>query len=906
MNIFFIKLADSPSVSTHKILTRFDLLNGFSQNNLGLQYFQREKEFKKFTEKIQQIYNRARLRNLKLPFNDLYNSDLRVQRLRIILDKIRNRKRKETLSHFLKFSFLKIDSCIFFQKMGFKLKKTNFIAILVGLKFYFLCKKKLIKKFNIIKKALFKQNIEHLKHFFKQVQLLPPKNNNDFVYEFDIKTEIPQFPVVVKNKNTEYTDLFTERKKKNNIFIYDGTSDSRHNSFSKFENIDTFQDEGSKEDSVIKNSNFNTFFQGDKDGQMSPDPAMNSYNTFRRINDSSRYDHLYSDHNKEEFSEVEEVDQLSKEELSIQDIKEEHEESENEISESVKSDKGSFKGFGLNKYSLTKSNASDISDFSEVDTKPETLRNKQSNPERFNTERNGSPTLSEISGKSDQASFSIEKSSSISQQNKKKRFMFKKREPIKKDLIKRNKEKQNKVQVEPKQQNFNKSFTEKNLNKRNSLKNHNHQSTNSLRYNMSKGLRTSTSRVKLEAKRQLELIRENNNLNKNFNSEAIFQVKKKSNAHKHSLYASRKTNFSRGSNYIKPQSSLPRRNNKSRSRSRSRSRVKDYIENLKSEEMTQKSQTNNTINMNSVDRQTWEVKKSKVLKSDVSRINLQIELNFKNQMQKAISSMKIQTVKEMPNLKKKQKLLKSFVTLVELFENFLKILKKNGNKNEELNRLNQTISHISTPIKKVLNSKNISKELQNLDLNILHKILNFLELLLDKEYLQSNSSTQSNYSQVYDYGTFSSKSNSNIHEKKFSHQNVISDSKFSPDISKEVFQSEAYRKNLLYDSLNQQNFFKKSQRQSYQQNLKFGQEKRVMANNFCFLLNCKMNLNLKRKKKFFFELIKNKNRINNFLILIINKSKLKLLFAFKLFKINKLKMKLLQAKSNLNNSPLYF
>lgn len=899
-----------------------------------MQCFEKEKEYNNSAQSLERILRRLRLEVLRGPFYQLLMTDRRGLRMCNLLERLRQRSRKMWFEELVRNCYLQAKSHLQIQRIVGTFKRKQMRITLVNLRVYFISRGLIVKAFRKVSKGVWKQNTAHLQYFFQFLRDSKPQKVCESPYEIDIGKHTPGFSSDL-SEGEGITDLSTERKRFQNIFNYDGTSESKHNSHSRVEYLDTFQGYGSKDELVIKHSNFNTFYQADKEVS-SPETHVNSYCTFKNpteeVNKSSPF-RVESYQAKEAMED--------KRLVTIEDLGEELEDvsrSETMKAEDDKfviSPKDEFINSNKESFGLLAGSCSS-EDYIDKETRKGLLRSKSR--EEMLRKADNSADNSQISGKSDQASFSIEKKKDSNKYSVKVKELLaakpRKRREILFDVDKlRNKPETQKSNTFESLRSLKKKFESQECLDQNAYvfprKPRFLQKSNRTR-SRSENKRRPRSRVKAETDRQMNMFRmqrrdsplsqklpnfdnPRTRLNKKpmsyslMNNSAISETLEppRDNSSMYKPWNTMERNKSRNRSRllispnrrsglldraVKKNTAL-RSKSRNKSKRRAKSRVTNYIENYE--------KNKNVL----PEKESWDIQKSTILKSNISRINHKVEENFKSKMRRAIQSLAKELRKDNANLHRREKLLFSFVTVIQLFEHYLKTLQKGGNGSPEISQLSQSIGQISAPIKRIIQSEKFHEEIRTLKFEMLLRILTFLDSLLDKQYLKSKRSSTSQSSQLPEFGTASSKGpsqgfSSNVEIQSLSkskpslvqsHKGVFhSGSRFVENYQDRYYSKEGFKEGL-----------KGEQRRVVHSRWAISQE----AANFCILINCKLKFKFKKTLRQTWKLLKQQPRqlfvkgARRLPLLVAKKMKHKMLISLKMLKINKIQQQILYARN---------
>lgn len=828
-------------MSTKRIISKLDQMNNFhfSQNCISLQFFEREGVYRQFVEVLEDVLHRANVRTLRLPFRKILSSDRRMVRLVKTFAGMRKTRRKHWFSRLLEYSFYQQKMYRDLRRFGVKLKKKRVLKSLLNLRFYFSCQDMVRRKFSLIRRILVTNRRQDFEHFFAQCRQLP-------AYEIPIANS-PVFPFA-RSEDSEVTDRSTDRAKPPNIFNQDETSDSKHFSYNRLENVETFQGFCSKEENILKNSNFNTFYQPDKDAP-AQEFQLNSYGTFNKISESWVRQASPCESIKNNLVEPKLV--------PIQDMGEELE-NESESDRVI----GVSPGESL---SLVKAS-------SKVENKVVIL---------------GSGKLSQMSGKSDQASCSVEK--------KKKetntymvhvdQLLIGRKQPgfAKFDIdleprVEQTSPKKPKIhqhtndfgsgdlespefdtpRAEPRLQSTRK-ITEKVDSGAPAQRN---EGVLSILNSSTQTRKTRRARRRPQARQPADLIQKSKSqarlkpktkLNKSTRHEFSQSILKLA----HSRSVSRKKTRRSSPSTIQPnpgqqvQSRFIRRFGARRGgqRSRSRSRVKDVVEDMlrvQRESGTQKefSTGKSEPRERSLDRVSWNVPKSVILKSDVSEINSRVQANFKNQMKIALEKISVKLVNVGRCRRRRQQTLQNFSTILDLYERYLLTLKRGGRDSRALSGMIETIRRIGGPIKRGVDRGSFDKDLETLNIGSMQKIVDFLTAILEKDLLSLPMACDSGSQKTNNFGTISSNLPSNKYNSQI--ENTAGARRFGERKNMPVYSSEIFKRNM-----NASNFNLSMKKISTAAKGDFGKKASVNEElrNFCVVLRYKLDFKIKKRLK---------------------------------------------------------
>lgn len=886
-------------MSTKRIISKLDQINNFhfSQNCISLQFFEREKVYSKFVEVLEDVLHRSNVRTLRLPFRKILSSDRRMVRFLNIFEGLRKPRRKHWFSRLLEFSFYQQKMFGDLRRFFFKVNKQEMIKGIQSLKFYFFCKKTVAQKFELLRKVLVKNQREHLLHFFAECRQMP-------AYEIPLEKS-PKFPFT-RLDESGVTDMSTDRHKPQNIFNLDETSDSKHFSYNRLENLDTFQGFCSKDENVIKNSNFNTFYQPDKELQ-AQEFQLNSYGTFNKISDNWVRQGSPCESIKNNLVEQKLV--------PIQDLGE-------ELEDQSESDR--VIGFSpTDSSNLIKAS-------SKVENKLVVLN---------------SAKLSQVSGKSDQASLSVEKKQTerntytvhidelMIGRKKRNRFKFNAdSESLDREKTSANPKihphtndfgsgdlgsaEFNSPSVEPKLESTRKITAQtqpkKPPNRDVAVLNILNSSTQTRK--------TRQVGPIARMKRPLDLIQKSRSQTRFKPERRVnkFQQKKFSEsilklAHSRSV-SKKKTRKSSPSTFQSKtgkqlQSRFIRRfgRNRSGNKSRSRSRVKEVVEDLFRRQRDSRTRNEVSVDMSeprekSVDRVSWNVPRSVILKSDVSVINLRVQANFKNQMKIALEKISVKLVNVGRCKRKRKQTLDNFSTVLDLYERYLVTLKKGGRDSPNLNGLIDTIRRIGGPIKNGISQGSFEKDLETLNLKSMQKIIEFLKAILEKDLLNLSVPFDSGSQNTNNFGTISSNLASNKYNSQV--ENSVGVRRFGEKSNLPVYSSEIFKRNVSAFQFNLSS--KKIQtrkKKTFQKNQSVDAELR----NFCVVLKYKIDFKIKKQLRMAIARMKNlprkfkgrawKNLPRIFVFLM----KRRMLVSIKLFKVLRLQKKMKETNNKKKN-----
>ena len=892
-------------MSTKKLISKLDQMNNFhlSQNFISLHFFEKEKTYSKFFYALEDILHRVNVKTLRLPFRKILLSDGRFSRFLKLWNNVKYRRKTDAFSSILKYSFKRLRTIQGFHNFIFKIKKKEFKQTLFQLKCYGYSLNMVRRKFILFRKIMIRNRKQDFQYFFQTLK--QASYSEDSPYEIPLNS--PNFPFNQSNHSNESNLLDYSLDRPKNIFNNDETSDSKHFSNNRLENVETFQGFGSQGDNILKNSNFNTFYQADKEFQ-SPEFQLNSYGTFNKFNDSwvrhggSPTESIKDNTIDNKIIKIMDIREEIEENSQEEDFQSLHSESSGHMMSTIKNDLKSWKG--------------------------------------------NSGEISNVSAKSDQASLSVEKKKQennytvniddliISHKKSKKKFFdlsqIEKKIKLHKEEIKNIKERSIKKE-EKKKSRKDKNIVKKN-NNNTKLKIIDKKPIFNSKTNdkivleqLKKTIKTkkyeTKSRVKKEVYRQLEMIQKSKSQKElkkyRFSKLNLFKKQTESMV---SLFRARDSSRNKGktspskkistNNQVILNSKFKRsykQTKKSKSRSRSRSRIKEVMDQLFNEKFKHsrfESQQNleKSQKERSLDQVSWNVQNSAILKSDVSVINLQIQNNFQNKMNKALDKITRQLNSSEKSKIQKEKVVLNFSKILDLFEQYLKTILKSGNNSIIVKNLLQNIYQIGNSIKKQLSKKQFKKGLKRLNTDSMLKIIDFLKNILMKNLLKQSSTFDSYSQHTNNFGTISSNQISNTYNSQIEHN--VSKKKFSETITMPIYSSEVFKRNFNADqyhmSYKKIGFLKPSH---FRHNPIFSEE----LKNFCILLNYKLCFKLKKNQKLVmkkFKSLKNKKLRKGwkkfpkvFLFLMIRKLKV----SIKMLKINNLCFKIKKVKKNSKN-----
>ena len=883
-------------------------MNNFhlSQNIISLQVFENQKIYSKFVEALEDALHRATVRTLKLPFRRILHSDRRMVRFIGVFKVIKKAHKRRWFSRLVDFSFYQLKMFRDLQRLSFGVKKKQVLKVLLNLKFYCYSIQMVRKKFLVLRKIMIRNRKDDFLHFFataKEMSL-----NLDSPYEIPINKS-PMFPFN-RSGDSGMLDTSIDPSKQMNIFNHDETSDSKHYSYNRLENVETFQGFGSREENIIKNSNFNTFYQGDKESQ-GPEFQLNSYGTFNKFNDN------WVKQASPNVSIREST--IEKKLVTIEDMGEEMEnqsrtESEDQI-ESIKSE-----------------SEEPLKPVVKIDPKTKLVKSGE---------------LSQVSGKSDQASLSVEKK--IKERNMYtvniNDLMISRKHPEKvafninkrNSKIKETKIQPKKVKIHSHTNNF--ASDDLNYNRYESR----HESSDEISkeklietieldqkpnhdrevlkvLNNKPKIYDTKSRVKNEVFRQMDMIQKSKSQTYLRKKPFAQKLKKQPESLlKLSIKRSPSKKRSRLSSPIMGQSKYKQNNINSKfikrygrnkkNKSRSRSRIKKIMNELFDEHINSKPKVkglNCESNEKSVDQLSWNVKKSAILKSDVSVINLKVQENFKNQMKQALDKINKTLSKLGSSEHKRKQVLQNFSITLDLYEKYLLTLIRSGRDSANIRNLITTIKYIGEPIKRGLSNGAFAKDLKSLNILSLKKIIAFLNNILQKDLLNSSMPCDSGSHNTNNFGTLSSQ----IPSQKYNSQleNTITQKRFG-DMGLPVYSSEIFKRNISSPQFNLSNKNIITKKMS---NFNIRRSKLNELKNFCILLNYKLSFKLKRQLKYSFQILKQQPRKfkgrgwKKFPRILVYLLKRKILVSIKALKVNRLQVKIREAKKSSKRKKKYF
>ena len=808
---------------------------------------------------MEDVLHRVHVKTMRVPFRKILGSDRRIARFIKIWTQIRKDKRRMWFSRLVDYSFYQMKTFSDMKRFFILLKKKTMMNVLRSLKYYQYSVKIVCRKFITLRRVMVKNCKADILHFFAACKQM--SFSVDSPYEIPLELNSPSFPFA-QSTDSGQLDISSDRERPKNIFNHDETSDSKHYSDNRLEHVETFQGFGSRDENVIKNSNFNTFYQPDKEGQN--EFHLNSYGTFNKFNESWV---------KQVGSPYESVrDNLEKKLVTIEDVGEENE----ELSKS--------------------SQASDR----QVVVKGEVKRLPQSGD------------LSEVSGKSDQASFSVEKKvensysvgvgeSGVSK--KKAKFVF----HVPKVEIKATKKKfrpfgnftSNEGNLSEKKNIEERKLTEsetrdkaifEELKKKSQPKNYD-----------------TKSRVKNEVFRQMDQIQKSKSqaflkkeksqatLTKDSSMLSLVHLRSTSKKSKQKSLKSKNVEKTRDAR-INPKF-LKQFGRKTRRKSRSR--IKEVAKQLFDERLNSAKKSRNSpfARERSVDGMSWNVQKSVILKSDTSVINLKVQKNFKNQMKIALEIIAEKIKNAGKSKRKREQVLINFSKILELYEQFLDTLLRSGKDSQLIRTLKKTIVDIGGRIKKGISKGRFKKDLKNLRIDSLSKIIEFLKAVLTKDLLQSTPFDSSSQN-TNNFGTISSDPKSQKYNSQIDNQ--FPPKRFGEGIGIPVYSSEVFKRNVSSPLFNFSN-----KRISTGQISKFNNfsEKEYEFKSFCILLNYKLNFKIKKKMKEAWMMIQRRpkrlpKKWKKLPKVFVPLMKRKLLVSLKMLKIFNIRFKLKQVKKS--------
>ena len=224
---------------------------------IALQFFEMKKEYAQFVGKIEGFFSRKRLEVFRFPFDRLRSSDLRPLRLEDSLNGLRLKKVQGVFDNLYSYSVKRARNLFDLRKMAYKVKKKNLRKTLLSMKYYYYSRRIILNNFVRIHKVLVSGSREPLDFFFSSLRVKKieiPEVESGLDYEIEISATDCE---VDSNVCTKNFNVFEQEDSENSKEVSGYLEASPSNS---------------REESVQRQSNFNTFFNQEKEAS---DPTTN-------------------------------------------------------------------------------------------------------------------------------------------------------------------------------------------------------------------------------------------------------------------------------------------------------------------------------------------------------------------------------------------------------------------------------------------------------------------------------------------------------------------------------------------------------------------------------------------------------------------------------------------------------
>lgn len=246
------KLAALPTLNFSSIHQKLDTRIDSRISGITLQFFENKKEYELFVKRIQKVIQSKQKQVLQGPFACIKSADMRPVKLIRTFSEVQEKVKHRMFNSLYSYSVKRQKNLFQLRRMCQKVKKRNMRKSLKLLKYYFYSQRMVLKNLHSLHRALIEHQRKDLVFFFdcfrvKEIKI--PEIESGMDYEIEISAT-----------DCELDSNQPRLNKTLNIFAQEDSGDSKE--ISSY--LEASQG-NSREDPNNRQSNFNTFFNQDKD-----------------------------------------------------------------------------------------------------------------------------------------------------------------------------------------------------------------------------------------------------------------------------------------------------------------------------------------------------------------------------------------------------------------------------------------------------------------------------------------------------------------------------------------------------------------------------------------------------------------------------------------------------------------